>query len=529
MHCELYILMFYRLKFFVCTLLLFVCCMGMLMAQNVMSLAERKALAEKIKKDSLPYTITRLPDNINSPFSEYNPLLLSDSLFFFSSMKSEVDDDNELFFDTHWSSRIYRADYESANYFNVKALPSVINKSNYYHPNFCFNKAQDYMVFSRCYRTINEELMCDLYESRKQKGKWSKPMMLGSEINGKDFSSTQPFLAELEDYSVLYFVSNRPNGQGDMDIWFSVYKNGRYEVPVNAGSGINTAGNEVTPFYDVNSNMLYFSSDEWPGIGGYDIFQSRGGLCSWTRPVNMGVPLNSVENDIYFSINQNGTAGYFSSNRPVDENHLEDTCCNDIYRWDAIIPSKDTVVQQDTNLITIKKIFPVNLYFDNDQPDPKTVSDTSTALYLALYRAYVDQKEMYLAQTETAEEQRWINVFFEDSLLQCRNKVMDLLAFIEEHLMQGESITLSIEGYASFLHSSDYNRHLSQRRIVSLMNELKNYKNGILCSPIEQKRLTIKELPYGSSKAEELRGHAVFGRQAILQRKIVIWDMEIVP
>ena len=519
--------MFYRLKF-LCCIVFCVCCMGLLNAQNGLSLAERKALADSLKTHTLPYTINRLPDKINSPFSEYNPILLSDSLFFFSSMRSEVDDDNELFFDTHWSSKIYQADYQSDNYQNIHALSTVINKGKYYHPNFCFNKARDYMVFSRCYRTVNEELMCDLYESHKQKGKWGKPSLLGSEINGKDFSSTQPFLAELEDYSVLYFVSNRPNGQGDMDIWFSICKNGKYEVPINAGSGINTAGNEVTPFYDVTRGILYFSSDEWPGIGGYDIFSSRGGLCSWTKPENMGVPVNSEENDIYFSINQDGKSGYFSSNRPYDATHWEDTCCNDLYRWESLPKEKkQEEKRQDSVLMVIKDFFPLNLYFDNDQPDPKTLKDTTTARYNVLQSDYSRQKAQYLSQASYMEEKQWMEAFFDDSLAACQTKVQQLLSFIEERLAQGQRVTLSIEGYASLLHSGDYNRHLSQRRIVSLLNELKAYKGGALCPFMERKQLIIKELPYGSSKAETIQGDAVHGRQAILQRKIIVWDIEV--
>ena len=135
-------------SFSVCTLLLCAVGMGMLMAQNSVSLAQRKAIAKQIKQDTLPYLVNRLPERINSPFSEYNPLLLSDSLFFFTSMRSEVDDDNELFFDTHWSSKIYQADYENDSYSNIRALSSVINKGKYYHPNFCFNKAQDHIILS---------------------------------------------------------------------------------------------------------------------------------------------------------------------------------------------------------------------------------------------------------------------------------------------------------------------------------------------------------------------------------------------
>ncbi len=475
-------------------------------------------------------TLERLPEVVNSPFSEYNPLLVGDTLFYFSSMRSEVDDDNELFFDTHWSSRIYQAYCSEGNYYGVKTLPVTINKSRYYHPNFCFNKSRDYMVFSRCYRTADEELVCNLYESRLKNGKWGKAQALGNGINGPGFSTTQPFLAELDDYAVLYFVSNRPNGQGEMDIWFSVYKNGQYEIPINAGSGVNTAGNEVTPFYDVVAGILYFSSDEWPGKGGYDIFNSQGGLCSWTPPQNLGTPLNSEENDIYFSVNADGQSGYLSSNRIVDPEHIEDTCCNDLYRWEATEPEKKadtTLAPQDSGLLAIKGIFPLNLYFDNDQPNPRTIADTTSLRYLSLNRSYCLEKTAYLNKAENEVERQWMEAFFDDSLVHCRSGVLALMVFLDMRLAQGQQVTLSIEGYASQLHEGDYNRHLSQRRIVSLLNELKEYSNGLLKKYIERGQLKIKELPFGSSMAGKIQGDSVFGRQAVLQRKIVVWDIEV--
>ena len=124
-------------------------------------------------------------------------------------------------------------------------------------------------------------------------------------------------------------------------------------------------------------------------------------------------------------------------------------------------------------------------------------------------------------------ERQWLERFFEDSLAGCRTKIQQLLVFVEERLGQGQRITLSIEGYASLLHNSDYNRHLSQRRIVSFVNELKAYKGGVLRAAIANGQLVIRELPYGSSKAEVAQGDAVYGRQAMLQRKIIVWDVEV--
>lgn len=500
--------------FFVLFLLIFP---FLVTAQQHWSETERKQIANKLLHDTLDIVVVPLPESVNSPFSEYNPLLLDDSLFFFSSMKSEVDDDNESFFDTQWTAKIYQSLLKNDAYTEVVALKNVINKSNYYHPNFTFNKKKNHLIFSRCLRTVDEELLCDLYETSFQNGKWTKATILGNHINGNDFTSTQPFLAEMGDSDVLYFVSNRPQGMGDMDIWFSVLIDGKFGEPINAGSGINTAGNEVTPFYDANAKVLYFSSDEWPGVGGYDIFRSEGGLCSWTLPVNLGVPINSVDNDFYFSLNADGKSGYFSSNRPLDENHLEDTCCNDIFHWNKIENDTLFIVNQKD---TTRRFCSANLYFDNDEPNPKTLSDTTEFDCLQLLKQYALQKSVYLDKNATSKDYEWMLHFFDDSLAFYEMELNNTLAFIEEQLADNKSLVVKIEGYASVLHSNEYNFHLSKRRNQSFVNLLKKYKQGMFLPFINNKQLIIKTIPYGSQVLSGEQDDAVYSKGAMLSRKV---------
>src|SRR4029079_8758136 len=103
-----------------------------------------------------------------------------------------------------------------------------------------------------------------------------------------------------------YFVSNRPNGRGGLDIWYTQFdsKKKEYNTPKNAGTKINTAGDEFTPFYDSDLSTMYFSSDGWPGLGGLDIFKSNGELKNWSTPENIGSPLNSGSDDLYYVINK---------------------------------------------------------------------------------------------------------------------------------------------------------------------------------------------------------------------------------
>lgn len=152
------------------------------------------------------------------------------------------------------------------------------------------------------------------------RGTWSAPQALDKNVNHPRYTSAQPAVGTLFNTSmeVLYFVSDRPGGAGGMDIWFSVYnkRNEQYKKAENAGVFINTSGDEVTPFFDLPSHRLYFSSNGWPAYGGFDIFYASGSMVTWDPPVNIGVPVNSSFDDLDYVKNWSGQFGLFVTNRP---------------------------------------------------------------------------------------------------------------------------------------------------------------------------------------------------------------------
>lgn len=113
--------------------------------------------------------------------------------------------------------------------------------------------------------------------------------------------------------NILYFASNRPGGYGGFDIYVSYYKNNAWTYPENLGPRINSRGNEVTPFY--NGESLFFSSDYWKGLGGFDVFQSQVQNGRWLNPGNMGNGINSPEDDFYFIKHPEKPSYYITSNR----------------------------------------------------------------------------------------------------------------------------------------------------------------------------------------------------------------------
>ncbi len=520
-------------------IILFLACCQMVEAQRVLSTEEqRREQRAYILRDTLPVWVEALPSKINTHFSEYAGSIRPDSTFYFTSMRADTEEDYDQLFETSWYCNIYQSKLlPDGNFAPVEPLPSILNARNTFNSNYCFNKAGDKIIYSRCVKSSDGALQCALWQSHKTDKNWSKPKKLPVSINAPGSSNMQPFLVEEEEQNILYFVSNRAQSIGGYDIWYSLIKNDHYQPPINAGATINTEGNEVTPYYDVENRILYFSSDEHPGIGDYDIFYSEGALSQWGEISNMGVPFNSEYNDYYFSLGTDRRSGYLSSNRLHNGMEPGDTCCNDIFRfrWREQPKPPDTTLSP--SILTKQKIdslLPIALYFQNDYPDPRSTADTTSEDYVALYQKYRVDISQYVAEVgrgltgaEQQEVSRALAQFMEDSVVSGYQRLQLLETYLRELLAAGDTITLTIRGYASPLHNSDYNRHLSMRRIVSLINHLHRAQEGFFIPYLtrEMSGLSLRIDPQGATNhqfsTQEVR-ETVYGLQAAKDRKIVI-------
>jgi outer membrane protein OmpA-like peptidoglycan-associated protein len=171
----------------------------------------------------------------------------------------------------------------------------------------------NYMYFTACDRSGGLG-SCDIFFSALNNGKWSLPVNLGSPVNTK-YWEVQPSINAAG--KMLFFSSNRPGGIGGKDLWYSVYKpNKKWSTPRNLGNTINTSGDEMSPFIHFDGKTLYFSSDGLPGMGGLDIFFSRMREDStWTEPKNLGYPINTYNDEMGLTIESGGKKAYFSSKR----------------------------------------------------------------------------------------------------------------------------------------------------------------------------------------------------------------------
>lgn len=183
------------------------------------------------------------------------------------------------------------------------------------------------------------------------------------DFNDAEFSIAHPALST--DGQTLYFTSDMPGSLGGTDIWMCTGRGGAWSAPINLGPEINTKGNESFPFIDANSN-LFFSSDGHAGLGGLDIFVARANKGKFSKPQNIGAPVNSHKDDFGLIFDADVNEGYFSSNR---EGGIGD---DDIYKFS--VKTCDVVIMV------------VDAYSKKSIPTPKlTIFDKdnkSEAIYL---------------------------------------------------------------------------------------------------------------------------------------------------
>ncbi len=284
--------------------------------------------------------IHRLENEINKPHIEFSPIPLTDDKFIFGSYSEnqvrvyEVNDSVPLDVDKR---KFFVAEKKQDEWKRISTLPGPFNDPNMDVANGCFSLDSSLFFFTKCEVNWQYKMVCSIYQSELNNGKWSDPEKLNESVNLPDFTSTHPTMGResRRNNEVLYFVSDRPGSKGGTDIWFTEYDSRKkdFRKPRNAGSRINTIGNEVTPFYDLPSKTLYYSTDGLPTIGGLDIYKNTGEASKWETSIWAGKSLNSSADDLDFALKPSNKGGFLVSNRLGGQSLYHPTCCDDIYEF----------------------------------------------------------------------------------------------------------------------------------------------------------------------------------------------------
>jgi|APSaa5957512622_1039677.scaffolds.fasta_scaffold01682_10 hypothetical protein len=449
--------------------------------------------------------VQKLDTVINSDYSEFNVFEYDDSTIIFSSL---LTNSNEL-------------DNYCIKYFKIDK--NKLRKSTFFEneenvceiTHICFSSDKKTIYFTKRL-TLKEEKQSKIYRANFNNGKIENQKMLSENVNFPESNSIHPFITNFHDQEFLIFSSDREGGFGKFDLYScQIFENGKTGNCQNLGNQINSIDDEISPFYFAGDTNLFFSS-KWHGsFGGFDVYKSKGDFSIWEIPENYGHSVNSSLDDLYFSFNNSTKISYFVSNRGKSSifNKYE-TCCNDAYSLKLPETHNDTV----RHILKMENLFqglcsylPLNLYFDNNQPNPQNEDTTTNLSYETLVLEYLNQVDIYkqefcddLQDSELEVSMAQIDSFFGQEV---KKGYYDLLRFFEdlvELLENGKTIEISLKAYASPLNSAEYNIKLSKRRIVSLKNFMREYKNSSLAKYFENpdaSQLTIIEQPFGESKS----------------------------
>ncbi len=443
-------------------------------------------IAQVIIKSPLDVKVVHLDSAVNSKVSEYAPFEY-DSLLYFSSLRDKSKQDAAgVGFNKLYTSK--KSASKPNKFLKAKELDSLFNKSNIHNANTSFNSDFTKVFVSRCGALNATQYRCEIYVSDFKNEHWTELQKLPSPINVSGSNTTQPCLSEINDKPVLFFASDRSAGEGAMDIWYAFMNtDGTFETPINAGKKINTIEDDITPWFVKENKTLYFSSTWHKGLGNFDIFTSEFKDNAFTDAQNIGYPINSSYNDIYYSVNSKKDKAYISSNRLGSYFEDKPNCCNDIYSF-PITPLTEPPKPIDTTALLInqmKVLVPLTLYFHNDEPEPKTKVIITKKNYKKTYEDYTVLKSKYFSEYAKGLEGdqkdfaiNRIENFFEDSVDAGMQDLDKFALLLDQVLLRGEKVKITMKGYCSPLASTDYNVNLAKRRISSLRNYFMEYGNG---------------------------------------------------
>jgi outer membrane protein OmpA-like peptidoglycan-associated protein len=270
------------------------------------------------------YSITNVGTAINSELWDYAPVVNADETVMIFTSRRGPDQGNlneNVFDDNFYYEDIFISKKSGGEWQAAENIGPVVN-TKYHDSNLGFSPdGKTLYIYS-------DEGNGDIYYTNNlSEDTWSEPIGLSDNINSSGYNEKS--VSQSADGNTLFFASNRPGGNGGFDIYYSTKnKKGEWGPSKNLGRVINTDGDEDGPFIQFDGKTLYFSSTGHDGMGGFDIFKSEYDSASneWSNPENMGYPLNTPDDDIYFVMTKDGKTGYYATVREEGMGY------NDIYR-----------------------------------------------------------------------------------------------------------------------------------------------------------------------------------------------------
>jgi outer membrane protein OmpA-like peptidoglycan-associated protein/tetratricopeptide (TPR) repeat protein len=481
----------------------------------------------ELKKKPLNVQVKNLGTVINGKEGDYFPSITADeSMLLFTSRRSgstggmgtDGKYDEDLWYCMKGDSGKWSAPKNFGTPVNTKNNNGIAS----------FTGDGQYVVCGRCNEPDGYG-SCDVYGAALLGNTWNTPVNLGSVINSKEWDAQVSISA---DGKTLVWCSTRTGGYGNEDIWISRRnQDGTWTAPKNLGAIINTSGSEFSPYLHPDGKTLYFSSNNLsPRIGGTDIYKTtmrEDG--SFTTPENLGYPINSEKNDLYFVLSPSGLKGYFGSNRaggfggddiyeisyPQEMKSKLTTFVGFVFDDESKAP-----VEADITIDDLDSGKVVGQYVSNSATGKfvviltpghnyaLTVSKKGYLFYSENFNIHPDnafkevRKEVMLQKLKEGKKIVLNNIFFETgkSLLTETshleiNKVYDLMT-------QNPNLNVEISGHTDNVGNDQANLKLSQDRASVVVDAL--VKKGIPAKRMIAKGYG-KTQPFGLNETDEQR------------------------
>ncbi len=445
-------------------------------------------------KNPIPFNPVNVGSGINTREDEYWPSISADGskLVFTRQDNPGENPSNSVLLQEDFYISIYSDTLWNKSFNAGPPLNTIQNEGAQ-----SLSSDGNYMYFTSCDRRGGMG-SCDIYFSSNNEGRWSEPANLRSPVNTPGWES-QPSISA--DGRTLFFSSSRKGGIGGKDLWYSHLNDKNiWSVPVNLGEGINTPGDEMSPFIHFDGRTLYFASDGRPGMGGFDIYLTRmKDDSTWTKPQNLGYPLNTYNDEMGLVIESNGKKAYFSSTR--NKSQGKDIFSFNLYesaRPNPVSYLKGKVYDKETGQLLKAEYELINL--STNKKVIKSSTDAFGSFLICLpsgynyginiiKRGYLFYSENFMFEGEhtsvapfikkivlnplkVGEMMQLANIFYEVDSWQLKKESMPELDNLVNLIAENKNLVVEIGGFTDSTGTDEYNLILSEKRALSVVDYL---------------------------------------------------------